>query len=246
MKRYAMSWIVLTSILAVGVAKAQTIQVSKDNRTIAITTSDTASAEADVATVHIGFFDYGPDQQTAYAEGSKISNAIAKALADAGVAKDTIQSDNQGISEVPQYEWNNLTPAERAQRKFKVQQSWTVKTSAENAAKVLNIAVNAGANQSGAIDWSLKDENALQAKAAGKALARARTIADQMAAGLGAKVGALIYASNQTQGPVFQPVGGIMGAIGGGPMERKATLPLAISPHKVEKSATVYAVFAIE
>lgn len=246
MKRYAMSGIVLTSILAVSMAQAQTIQVSKDNRTIAITTSDTASTEADVATVHIGFVGYGPDQQSVYAEGSKTSNGIAQALADAGVAKDAIRSDNQGISEVPQYEWNNLTPAERAQRKFKVQQSWTVKTSPDNAAKVLNIAINAGANQSGAIDWSVKDENALQAKAAGKALARARAIADQMAAGLGAKLGALVYASNETQSPVLRPMGGIMGAIGSAEMAKAAPRPLAINPRKVERSATVHAVFAIE
>ena len=40
---------------------------------------------ADTATVHIGFIAYGPDSDAAYATGSRLSNAIIKALTDAGV-----------------------------------------------------------------------------------------------------------------------------------------------------------------
>jgi uncharacterized protein YggE len=54
--------------------------VSKDNRTIAVTTSADATADADTVTVQIGFIAYGADQDSAYATGSKISNAIAAAL----------------------------------------------------------------------------------------------------------------------------------------------------------------------
>ena len=39
---------------------AQTIQVNKDNRTIAITATDKVIVMADTATVHIGFVAYGP------------------------------------------------------------------------------------------------------------------------------------------------------------------------------------------
>ena len=41
---------------------AQQIVVSKDNRTIAVTTSADANAPADIATVQIGFVAYGADQ----------------------------------------------------------------------------------------------------------------------------------------------------------------------------------------
>ncbi|MEO6828291.1 MAG: SIMPL domain-containing protein, partial [Acidobacteriaceae bacterium] len=133
----------------------QQIQVNKDNRTVAITASDSASAMADVATVHVGFVAYAPDAKAAYAKGSEVSNAIAKALRDAGVAKDALQSESQNMAETPQYELEKLPPAEQAARKFQVRQSWTVKTKADDAAKTLNTAVNAGANQSGQIDWSV-------------------------------------------------------------------------------------------
>ncbi len=219
---------------------AQTIQVNKDNRTIAITATDKVILMADTATVHIGFIAYGPDSDAAYATGSHVSNAIVKALTAAGVPSDAIESENQNVSPVQEYQIDKLTPAEKAQRKFQVVQSWTVRTPADDAAKILDLAVKAGANQSGQIDWSLKDENAPQAEAAGKALQRARTVAAEMAKGLSVKLGALIYASNETQAQPPVPLVRAMAA------SAAKTEPLAINPRRIEKSATVYAVFAIE
>ncbi len=233
----------LCAALLAASASAQTITVSKDNRTIAITATDRVLAMADTATVHIGFIAYGPDSDTAYATGSRLSNAIVKALTASGVPSDAIESENQNVSPVQPYQQEKLTPAEKAQRQFQVVQSWTVRIDAASAAKVLDLAVKAGANQSGGIDWSLRDENAPQAEAAAKALQRARTVAEQMAAGLNAKLGTLLYASNETQATPVRPLMQTMAAPV--PMARKAE-PLAINPRQIEKSATVYAVFAIE
>jgi uncharacterized protein YggE len=224
-------------------APAQTIQVSKDNRTIAITATDKVLVLADVATLHIGFIAYGPDSDSAYAAGSRTSNAIVKALTSAGVPNDSIESENQNVSPVQEYQIDKLTPAEKAQRKFQVTQSWTVRTNANDAAKVLDLAVKAGANQSGQIDWSLKDENAPQSEAATKALQRARTVAEEMAKGLNAKLGTLLYASNETQAEPPRP---LMRAMAAAPMAKTDVAPLAINPRQIEKTATVYAVFAIE
>ncbi|HSY70319.1 MAG TPA: SIMPL domain-containing protein, partial [Edaphobacter sp.] len=171
-------------------------------------------------------------------------NAIIKALTAAGVPSDAIESENQNVSPVQDYQVDKLTPAEKAQRKFQVTQSWTVRTNAADAARVLDVAVKAGANQSGQIDWGLKDENAPQAEAAAKALQRARTVAGEMAKGLNAKLGPLLYASNETQAEPPRP---LMRAMAPPPMaDAKAVQPLAINPRRIEKSATVYAVFAIE
>ena len=220
---------------------AQTVQVNPANRTIAITATDKVIVMADTATVHIGFIAYGPDSDTAYATGSRISNAIVKSLTTAGIPNDAIESENQNVSPVQEYQIDKLTPAEKAQRKFQVVQSWTVRTPADDAARTLDIAVKAGANQSGQIDWSLKDENAPQAEAAAKALQRARTVAGEMAKGLNVRFGPLLFASNETQAEPPRP---LMQAMAKGAMAAPA--PLAINPRRIEKSATVYAVFAIE
>ncbi len=227
--------------------RAQQISVNKDNRTIAVTTSADATADADTAVVHVGFLAYGPDQQAAYAAGSKISNAIVQALTGAGVAADAIESENQSIAPVQQYGNQDWTPEEKVERKFQVQQSWTVKTGAKNASHVLDLAVKAGANQSGQIDWTVADEDALQAKAAGLALARAKQIAQQMAQGLNASLGQLIYASNEAPSRPILPMQGrampmaAMAKAEGGEVE-----PLSVNARKVMRSATVYAVFAIQ
>jgi uncharacterized protein YggE len=247
MKTLRLSGLVLAAaVLATAPSQsqtvAQTIQVNKDNRTIAITATDKVIVMADTATVHIGFIAYGPDSDAAYATGSRISNAIVKALTAAGVPSDAIESENQNVSPVQEYQIDKLTPAEKAQRKFQVVQSWTVRTPADNAAKILDLAVKAGGNQSGQIDWSLKDENTPQAEAAGKALQRARTVASEMARGLSVKLGALLYASNETQAQPPRPLMQTMAM----KSAMAAPAPLAINPRQIEKSATVYAVFAIE
>jgi uncharacterized protein len=229
------------SLLAAIQTPAQTIQVNKDNRTIAITATASVIVMADTATVHIGFIAYGPDKDSAYANGSTLSNAIVKALTAAGIPSNSIESENQNVSPVQEYQVHDLDAAEKSLRKFQVTQSWTVRTNAADAAKTLDIAVKAGANQSGQIDWSLKDENAPQAEAAAKALQRARTVAGEMAGSLNVKLGPLVFASNetQTQGPLPpRPLAAMAMA--------DKVAPLAINPRRIEKSATVYAVFAIE
>lgn len=224
-------------------ASAQTIQVSKENRTISVTATDKVTAIADIATVHVGFIVYGPDSDAAYANGSKTSNAIVKTLTDAGIPSASIESENQSVAPVQNYEVEKLPDAEKAQRKFQVTQSWTVRTSADNAAKVLDLAVKAGANQSGQIDWSFKDENAPAAQAAAKALQRARAQAEQMAQSLNAKLGSLLYASNEVQASPIRPL--MMRAMAA-PQAMEKVQPLAINPRQIEKSATVTAIFAIE
>lgn len=227
-------------------ASAQTIQVDKNNRTIAVTASDKASAEADTAIVTVGFQIYAPDASSAYSKGSTLSNAILDALKKAGVADKVIESQDQKLNYTEFPQDDKSTPEQRAQKQFTLQQSWTVTCSAADAAKVLHVAIEAGANQSGNIDWDLKDRNGLQAQAAAKALVHARAVAAQMAEGLNAHLGALIYASNQT--PVSRFFNGVLNTESASIAAKPAPPPppLAIRPQQVEESATVYAVFAIE
>src|SRR5271163_2128709 len=131
------------SVGSVAVSQAQQIDVNKANRTIAVTATDKATADAEVATVHIGFQVYAADSQAAYALGSKTSNAIIGALKKTGVEDSAIRSEAQNIAPVQQYEIQNLPEPQKAQRQFQVTQSWSVKTSAKNAASTLDAAVQA-------------------------------------------------------------------------------------------------------
>lgn len=227
--------------LAALTVDAQTIQINKDNRTIAITTTDDAIAAADTAQVSIGLIAYGTDSGNTYAEGSRLSNAILGSVRASGVADAQIASRSQNLQPIGEEDKLRFGKGIR----FQLNQSWQVSVPASSAAALLQVAIQAGANQSGDIQWSLTKRDTLQAEAAGKALAHAHDIAEHMANGLHAKLGTLIYASNQA--PSRYPAGVMLQtqrsvAGGGGPK----AVPLAIVPDKVTESATVYAVFSIE
>ena len=236
------SLLAAATVLLSGIeAAAQQVQVSKDNRTVMVTATERVVVLADVATVHVGFLVYGKDKDAAYAEGTRASSSIIKALADAGVPKESIESDSQAIQPVENFQVERMPPADAANRRFQVQQSWLVRTDAEAAAHVLDVAVLAGANQSGQVDWSLKDEGAATADAASRAIQRAHTVAGEMVQGFGGKVGALLYASNENESSTVRPVPMMA-------MHRAAdsSEPLQISPRRIERSVTVRAIFAIE
>ncbi|MBS1814804.1 MAG: SIMPL domain-containing protein [Acidobacteria bacterium] len=241
MRTLALAVLIGTAAAPIAIA-GQTIQVNKDNRTIAITATDTAEAIADQAVVTVGFLDYGTDEASAYANGSRRSNAIIAALEKAGFAKNTIESMDQQLRPLNEYEIKNLK-AEQKNYRYVISQSWTVKTEPEKANKVLDIAVKAGANQSGNIAWEMKDRDALEAQAAEKAIAHAQRIAAQMAAGLKIHLGPLVYASNQQETPV-RPVPMMARSMAFKTTDAN-TEPLAITSRHITQSATVYAVFAV-
>lgn len=242
LKRISLAMAIVLAAAATA-AHAQTIKVDKANRTIEITTTATAHAMADVAVLHIGYTVYGPSSKDAYAKASEHSNAIADALKKAGVPKDHIQSISQSVNETQSYENQNLTPAEKAERKYRAEQTWTVRLPAKEAAKILNLAVEAGANNSGNIDWQLANPDALEAQAAAKALAHGKQIAAAMAKGLGVTLGPLLYASNQPQQRVIFPM---MAGLQSNALKAAPVKPLSISPQRISQSATIRAVFAIQ
>jgi len=242
-KRISLALVIVLAAVAVAAAHAETLKVDKSNRTIEVTTTASASQMADVAILHLGYIVYGPTSKAAYAKASETSNAVADALKKAGVPKDQIQSINQSVNETQSYQNQNLTPEQKAARKYRAEQTWTVRLPAKDAAKILNLAVEAGANNSGNIDWQLADPQALEAKAAAKALAHGKQIAAAMAKGLGVTLGPLLYASNQTQ---VHPVFARMFAAQAVSIKKTMVKPLSINPQRITQTATIHAIFAIQ
>jgi uncharacterized protein len=208
------------------------LKVDSSNRTLTVTATDSVSVEPDLAVLHIGFVTQPEDPKSAYADGSRASNAIIAALKQAGVPETAIRSESQYLDR----DWTTKL------RKYTLHQDWTVKVQPEHAAEILDTAINAGATSSGQIEWTVKDEKALEAEALDKAAARARKNAEVLAKGMGVRLGSLIYVSNQMSTPSFprpMPMMAMKAA-------NAAAEPLAIEPHQVSREATVYAVFSID
>jgi hypothetical protein len=233
-----------------GTASAQTIQINRDNKTIAISTTDEATATADIAAITIGFEIFGSDSQTLSAEGGKVSHGIMGALHKAGVVDKAIESSTQGLERNTDFS-EKETAELRAKRQFVFKQSWEVSVAPQVAAEVIREAIAAGGNKTGEIAWRLSDRKSLQAKAAENALVKAREVATRMADGLHVKLGTLIYASNET--PITR-----LFANREQYADQNASSPMVMAPpppqapaieirsQTIREEATVFAVFAIE
>lgn len=217
---------------AVGQSNQVQLKIEPANRTLTVSAEDQVTVDPDVAILHVGFETQPTDAKSAYAAGAATSNAIVSALKQAGIAEDAIHS-----------EWQRLNSVYGKPHKFTLQQQWTVKVKPERAAEILDVAVSAGATDSGQIDWTVENEQALEDKALDGAAGRARAQAAVLAKGMGVKLGALIYVSNQISSPVI-PIRAF--ARTAAPMAGAQQPTLSIEPHKVTSTANVYAVFAIE
>lgn len=227
-------------LLACGTARAQTTRVSRADKTIEVTVTETVKADAEVAVLHVGCTAIAPTKDEAYDETVRLSGRVTEALHDAGVGKSDIETtrlslrrfESEGASQAPQ------------QRPFEAEQMWEVRTAVSDAQRVLDLAVKAGANLFESVDWEVGDPSTLEAKAYAAAVAKARKLAAQLAADLGVRLGELIRASNTARpSPFF-----LRRDIAAKSMATLAAREPAIKlfPEKVEREATVDAVFAIE
>jgi uncharacterized protein YggE len=225
-------------------ALAQEIQVNRQNKTIAVTADESVTVDPEAAELTIGYHNYASTQGLAYDENVRKSNAIVKALTAAGVSKSNIETEKLRLERVEQDE--KWTPEMKKECQFEAQQSWHVTVPVSQAQGLVDLAVQNGANEVEDVDWNVLDPVALQARASGAALAKARTIADQMAKGLGAKLGELVYASNRAPVPkLFRSM--ILNSESATLNSNADKKPkLTLFPQKVKSDATVYAVFSIE
>jgi uncharacterized protein YggE len=227
----------LTGCLAAAAQQTSQVQlkIEPTNRTLTVSAEDRVTVDPDVAILHVGFQTQPSDAKAAYAAGAQTSNAIVTALKQAGIPETSIRSESQRLDSVY-----------GKPHKFTLEQQWTVKVPPGRAAEILDVAVTAGATDSGQIDWAVQNEQALEDKALDGAAARARAQAEVLAKGMGVKLGALVYVSNQVSAPVYPMMRAF--ANNAAPMAGLAAAqpPLAIEPRKVVSTANVYAVFAIE
>ena len=222
---------------------AQEVQVSRSNRSIDVTATETVRANAEVAIVTLGFVNYVPTRDAAYEENARVSNQVIQALLDGGLSKLAIHTEQFQIQSRPYTDPRGGPP----EHQFYAEQTWTIRVNAADAQTVVDRAVTAGANDVGNVVWEVADPNALEQKAGRAALAKARAEAAELAAEFGGKLGELLYASNRlpNESGVGYGAGGGFG-MAAGPSTTPERPTVKLFPQPVERSATVHAVFAID
>jgi uncharacterized protein YggE len=233
------------AVLLIGVpfaAFAQTanVQINRDNRTISVNSDHTITVEPEIAIVTLGFRNSSPRKDTAFRENVRVAGEILKALEGAQIGTDQISTASLKLARQEQSEERPVKP-ELLQ--FEALQSWTVRISAKGAQAAVDLAVKAGANEVSGPDWTVADPVELESRAYGAALAKARKIAEQMALGLGAQLGDLIYATNSAG---VRPDSTYYMSTPVPPKIASPSTPLRILPKKVERRVEVVAVFNLK
>lgn len=241
MRRILFSLIVLLIGAPVPSAWPQEVQVSRSNKTISVVATETVQTDPDLAEIRVGYQNYGGTKDAAYGENTRIANLITKALLDAGIPKENIETQGVHLERVS--EGTNLPQDARKERQFEASQSWTVRIGVRDAQRMVDIAVAAGANSVEDVSWTVKDPIALDAKAHSAALAKARSLADQITKGLGAKLGDLLFVSNENTSSRLARFSYVTRS-GVGVAETRPQLILF--PQQVRREAAVHAVFALE
>lgn len=242
--------LLLSLSFSTPVAFAQYPAACPDKRIFSVQATGTASADADKAIVHVGYKVFGADAQSAYSTASQASKTIMDAILRLGLSKNAIESSSQLIEHTPAWELQQrpLSAEERQHMQFTVSQSWIVQVKPDGAAAALHAAIEAGANESGWIEWKVSDATALQAKASAQALANARTIAEATMKDSGARLGQLlsVTGNQQVRADTFSG-GALVGFAGSSPVNgRVSDSSLAISSRRIEYTVSSYVTFALE
>lgn len=245
MTRFQVAGALLAVLACSTAANAQSVQVNQQNRTIEIAANSSIEVTADRVTITVGYHNYGPTHDGTFAANARIAAQILKAWKDAGVPDKEIATNALTSHLTTEDDLRNMTPAERKEKQYEANQSWRITEKPESAEKMLDIAVDAGANDVGEPDWSLADPDTAESQAYESALGKARALADQMAKSFGSKTGALLYASNESRPSRFATLNTSASSI----VEKKnySIRPATkLLPQKIEKSGYVRAIFALE
>lgn len=247
MKRYGCAFLLLLLLASITHASAQGIDVDQKRKTLSVTVRETATVDADVAVLQIGYVNQGSTHQQVYGENVKIADKILKALTDAGISADAIETEALEVSGPGRYDYEQRPKGQE----FHAYQQWTVRVRASDAQRVVDIAVAAGANQIGEVAWTASDASALEAKANEAALTKARALAGQMANSLGVKLGDLVSVMNFTPSEYeFLRAMAVGKGRAAASMAMLATpgteMKLRLFPQKVKHESTVYVVYTFE
>ncbi len=244
---FVVSFLLITASFS---TPAQNVEVSRENKTVAVTVTKSVEVQPEFGTVQIGYRNEGRTQDSVYEENGRHAQKIIEVLLAAGVKKADIQTESLDLSRVDD-SWREQKQDQGKEPRYQATQTWKVRVPIGEVQKVVDHAVEAGANNVSDVVWAVKDPDALDAQARVAAVAKARQLAEEMAQTLGGKVGGLLYVSNgEPPNPYFRAGGG-----GGGyPKANLQTvevdavkLPvLNLFPQKVSREVTIYAVFVLE
>jgi len=171
-----------------------------NNHTISVSGVGSISIAPDIAYLNFGVFAENKDPQAAMDAMSKSANTIVNALIKAGIKKEDIKTTN--LSLYPIYSWEKDT-GKQVLEGYRASESFNVKTSIDNAGKILSLVNASGANEISGISFDASNKNELKLQAIEAAMKDARAKADAALKGTNYKVTGIKTIAVESSSPVF-------------------------------------------
>lgn len=198
--------IIFVGLLIVDRGEALSTRISGKQPANTLTVSGEGKVEAvpDLATVTIGVISQGKTAQEVKDSNNQKVAAVVKFVKDQGVPEKDIQTTNLNLS--PQQDW---TSGRATIIGYQGNQSITVKfngvdKSQDKVEKVLDGAVNAGANEIYGPTFEIKDPDELRQQARKLAIAKAKEKAQELASEAGLTLGKIVSVSES--GGYYPPI----------------------------------------
>lgn len=173
----------------------------RQTNTIVVSGEGKVTASPNIATVTVGMLTQGNDVARAQKENTEKMNALIAAVKKIGIEDKDMQTASYYIN--PRY---NYREGRSTIEGYEVLQSVTVKIrDLQKIPAVLAAAGEHKANQVSGVNFSIDEPENLRAEARGKAIDRARDMADAIAQGLGVKLGRVV-AFNESMGGFPPPM----------------------------------------
>jgi len=224
---------------------SQSNEISRQNRTVEVTVTESVSVPAEIADVTIACLTHGQTHDEAYQENLRIADRVVRALLASGIGNESITSSTIELRESTAQDsgTKSVNPP-----RFAAEQTWKVRIAVDEAQKVVDLAVHAGANGIEDVSWAVRDPESLETKARIAALEKARLTAAEIAKGLGGKLGEPLYAANALSGIIslFSRASQLETQSASVSSSSEPTFSLQLFPEKVQKSAVVRVVFALD
>lgn len=237
----ALAALLMTSVPAA--AQQPVLGAATETRTIQVSGMGEARAAPDIASMQFGVQTTGVTAREAGEANATAMDAVIRALLGAGVAEADIQTS--GYSVYPEYAARPRPGDEQGPPQitgYRASNQVSVRTrDLESVGRLIDVALNAGANQMHGISFQLEDAAAAEAMALQRAVERARRSAQTMADALGVQLGEVLVA---TTSAVPMPPMAFRGRADVA-MAQMESAPTPVQPGEHTVTATAQLVFAI-
>jgi hypothetical protein len=208
-------------------------------KTIIVTGSGVAYGKPDVATIQIGVNERDADLGKAMTANTNKVNSLTSILKSLGIEDKDLQTSNFSVNASQDYGTNGQPTGKVT---YYVDNTLTVTVrDLDKLSDVLGKAVDAGANTIYGISFSVADASKLEAEAREKAVADAKSRAEQLAKAAGVKILGVLSVGENTFAPVVP-----LPYAGGARQDVASGAPVPISTGQLQVNLQVTVTYEIE